>query len=75
MPNHLILRVIAEIAHQILLALALVVFMPAGVQDQNVAVVNLRARFFDHLRRDRRPVGNLRRQIDHDAVADQKIER
>jgi hypothetical protein len=67
--------VVAEIAHQILLALAFIIFVPAGVQDEDIAIADLGAGFFDHCRRDRRPVRNLRRQIDHDAVADQIIER
>ena len=39
-------RVVAEIAHQILLALAFVIFVPAGMQDEDVAVADLGAATF-----------------------------
>ena len=68
-------RVVAEIADEILLALPFVIFVPSGVQDEDVAGADIGARLFDHLRRDRRPILHLRRQIDHDALIDQKVER
>ena len=34
-------RVVAKVAHQVLLRLALVIFVPAGVEDQDVTIANL----------------------------------
>ncbi len=68
-------RVIAEVFHQILLRLALVMFMPAGVQDQNVALADIGAGTLDDLRRDHRPVVHVLRNVNDHAAIDQVIER
>ena len=49
----------AEIAHQVLLRLALPIALPAGVNDQDVAVLHLDRRRLDHGRRDHRPVVHM----------------
>jgi hypothetical protein len=49
--------------------------VPAGVQDQNVAVANIGAGTFNDLRRDHRPVMHLLRDIDHNTAIHQIIER
>ena len=67
--------VVTEIAHQILLRLALVVAVPAGVKDQDIALADVGAGLLDDLGRDHRPVGHLRREVDDDAVVDQIVKR
>ena len=88
MPHHRIFRfehpvqrveigpgVIAEVFHQILLRLAFVMPVPAGVQNQNVALADVGAGAFDHLRRDHRPVVHVLGDVDHHAAVDQIVER
>ena len=88
MPNHLIFffsihskqldtaaGMHAEIAHQILLRLTLPVAVPAGMDDENVAVFHLDRRGLDHFRRNDRPVVHMLRDIDHGTRADQKVQR
>ena len=88
MPHHLIFffsiqcsvsrlgpGVVAEVLHQILLRLALVMVVPAGVQNENVALADIGAGGFDHLRRDHRPVVHVLGDIDDDAAIDQVVER
>ena len=67
--------VVAEVFHQILLRLAFVVAVPAGVQDEDVALADIGAGAFDDLRRDHRPVVHVLRDIDDHAAVDQIIER
>src|SRR5712691_1581228 len=49
--------VVAEVLHQILFRLSLVVAMPAGVQNQNVTLADIGARALDDLGRDHGPIG------------------
>ena len=67
--------VIAEIFHQILLRLAFVVAMPAGVHDEDVALADVGAAALDHLGRDHRPVVHVLGDVDHHAAVDEIIER
>src|SRR5579875_488512 len=41
-------RVIAEVFHEVLLRLTFVMAVPAGMQNEDVALANIRARRFDH---------------------------
>ena len=67
--------VIAEVFHQILLRLALVMFVPAGVQDEDVAFADVGAAALDHFGRDHRPVVHVFRNVDHHAAVAEIIER
>ena len=88
MPHHLIFflqhpvqrvevraRVIAEVFHQILLRLAFIMSVPAGVQNEDVALADVGAGALDDLRRDHRPVVHVLGDVDHHAAIDQIIER
>src|SRR6202012_4196705 len=63
----------AEIAHQILLRLTFPVAIPAGVNDQDVAVLDLNRSRLDHGRGDDGPVIHVFRHIDDSAGTYQKI--
>ncbi len=67
--------VVAEVLHQVLLRLAFVVPVPAGVEDQDVAIADVGAGALDHFGRDHRPVLHVLGDIDHHAAVDQVIER
>src|SRR5215472_7000852 len=64
----------AEIAHQILLRLALPIPMPSSVDNQNVAGLNLDRSGLEHCWRDDCPVVHVLRNIDHCTRSDQKIQ-
>ena len=87
MPNHLIFflehpfeqldlpaGMHAEIAHQVLLWLPLPIAVPAGVNDENVAVLHFYGRRLDHFRGDNRPVIHVLRDVNHGAGSDQEIQ-
>ena len=65
----------AEILHQVLPRSALVMAMPARMQQQNVAIADVCARALDDLRRDHGPVRHLGGNIDHHPPVHQIIER
>ena len=67
--------VIAEVLDQILLRPALVMAMPAGVQDENVALADVGVGRFQHLRRDQRPVVHVLGDVDDHTAIDQIVER
>ena len=88
MPNHRIFlssihsqqlepaaRVHAEVAHQVLLRPALVVAVVAGVDDQDVVLLDRDRGGLEHRGRDHVPVADLRRDVDDRPLADQEIER
>ena len=66
---------VAEVAHQVLLRPAFVVPVPAGVQDEDVALPDVGAGALDDLRRDHRPVVHVLGDVDHHAAVDQIVER
>ena len=68
-------RMHAEIAHQVLLRLALPVSLPAGVDDEDIALLDLDGSALDHFRSDHRPVVHVLRDVDHSAGTHQEIER
>src|SRR5947199_10067600 len=55
----------AEILHQVLPRSALVMAMPARMQQQNVAIADVCARALDDLRRDHGPLRHLGGNIDY----------
>ena len=65
----------AEIADEVLLRVALVVAVIAGVEDQDVALLDLDARRGDHVRGDDVPVADLVGDVDDHALVDQEFER
>ena len=64
----------AEIADEVLLRPALVVAVVAGVEDEDVALLDLDVGRGDHVGRDHVPVADLVGDVDDDPLVDQKLE-
>jgi hypothetical protein len=66
---------VAKVLHQVLLRLALIMLVPTGMQDEDVALPDVGAGALDDVRRDHRPVGHLAGNVHHHAAIDQIVER
>ena len=66
---------VAEVFDEVLLRPALVVFVPAGVQDEDVALADVGAGALDDLGRDHRPVLHVLGDVDDHAAVAEIVER